>query len=192
MAKNNPRLSGQQLVADFQTAYIAIATSQIAQSEATKSEDNLLQQLSYWSRGGFLNPGTIETGQQPDVSRASLDAHIKKLQASQVDQMKIAQIQTLIDNDNPLYKGKKVRVDVLPGSEAPIDVLWFNPQTGYRSNTVKKQRITGAIQEIMFEKGILLLKPARLQRTLNKDLAAYVVYVINPDTAEPMVNITLL
>lgn len=191
MAKNDPKLSGQQLVADFQTAYIAIATSEVAHSEAAKSEDNLLQQLAYWSRGGYLNPGSIEAGQQPDVSRASLDAHIKKLQATQVDEMKVAHIETLVQNDGPLYRGKKVQIDVIAASESPIDILWFSAQTGYRSNASKKQRVSGTIQEIIMDKGILLVKPARLQRALNKELMAYVVYVINPNTAEPMVSISL-
>lgn len=190
MKHSKATLSGQQLVADFQSAFIALATSQVAHQEAARSESELMQQLSYWSRGGYLQPGTIDGTGQADVSRASLDAHIKKMQAEQVEAMKNAHLDSLIQDNKLIYTGQKVTVDVVGASESPIDVLWFNPHSGYRSNPFPKKHVSGVITEVALDKNLLLVRPGKMTTIINPELQCYVVYVIHPATAEPMVSLS--
>ena len=190
MKVNNTNLPGQELVADFQAAFIAMATSEMANYEAQKSENDLLQQLSYWSRGGYLNPRAIQSEQQDSVSRASLDAHIKKLQASQVEQMKKEHLHSLVKASKATYIGKRVRIEVLRANQDPIDVLWANPQTGYRANALNKTHLSGKIMEVRLESNLLMIYPSRISRVVNKELQAYIIYVIDPQTAEPMVSVS--
>ncbi len=183
-------VTAQQLVADYQTALAAIASSQLASSEAERSESELLQQLNYWSRGGYLNPGTIDTTQHYDVSRASLDAHVKKIQAQQLTQFTAQQLTELAANAQASFVGKKLRITSLqPLADSPFDVLWFNSYNGFRSNPMRKQSITGVVEQVLLNKNILIIRPPRLPRLLNKELSAYVVYVINPMTMQPAVDI---
>lgn len=184
-------MTGVQLVADFQTAFVAVSTSQMAQFEAERTEQDLLQQLTYWSHGGYLSPGTIDNTQQQDISRASLDAHVKKVQSEQVGQMSQQQVAFLSESAKEACIGRKVTVGVLQGRFNPVDVVWFNPQTGYRSNEARKQTVSGVIKDVVLEKNMLLLEPPRLQRMLNRELTAYIVYVIDPETAQPAVTLTL-
>lgn len=190
MKRDNSSVNGWQLVADFQTAFISIVTSEIVQNEANNSEEDMLQQLSRLSGGGYLNPGNIDPERQYNMSRASLDAHIKKIQAQQVEVLKAEQVRNLIEDDEALYIGRKVQVDVLLGSKSPIDGLWFSTQTGYRSNTLNKKRIKGTVQELLLDKNVLIVKPHLVPKLLNSELESYIVYIIDPDTAEPMVNLT--
>jgi hypothetical protein len=73
----------------------------------------------------------------------------------------------------------------------PFDGVWFDQKYGYRSNTYKKRVIEGHIEEIAFEKNLLIIKPKRLMRLINTSLQYYVVYVIDPQTLKPAVEISL-
>lgn len=191
MKREKPVLSGELLVADFQNAFVSAATAEYAKQSAAQSENDLLNQLSYWSGGNYLNPGNIDANVQQDVSRASLDAHVKKVQAQQLESLSLAQLSALITEDNKVYKGKKVVIEAIHSEIKPIDAVWFNPRTGYRSNTIQKSSVTGTIQEVALDKNVLILKPKMLPRMINKEFQAYFVYIIDPRTAQPMVRISL-
>lgn len=185
-------ISGQQLVADFQSVLLSRATAEAASQEAERSETELMQQLSDASRGNFLNPTSLEDVGGDYVVRASLDAHIKKVQAEQLQSITAVQMQQIIHDDQLNFKGKRLRVSTLDEEFQPFDGVWFDQKYGYRSNTYKKKAIEGKIEEINFEKNLLLIKPKRMMRLLNSSLQYYVVYVINPQTLMPAVSISLL
>ncbi len=188
MSSTSIEISDQSLVADFQSAYIALATSSAANQEAARSEQQLVEQLSYWTGGNYLQPGAIDKSVQDTISRASLDAHVKKVQAQQFENANNIQLADLIHQDQVAYVGKKVVISSLPNVN-PFDAVWFNEQTGYRSNTIKKRQIKGTIQEVILERNILVIKPTLLSRIIPSELSAYFVYVINPETALPMVDL---
>lgn len=179
-------------MADYQNAFVSAATAEYAKQSAAQSENNLLNQLSYWSGGSYLNPSNIDSNIQQDVSRASLDAHVKKVQAQQLESLSLVQLDALIREDNASYKGKKVTIEVLEANATPFDAVWFNPHTGYRSNTIRKKRVTGIIQEVALDKNVLVLKPKLLPRLINQEFQAYFVYIISPETAQPMVKVQFI
>lgn len=189
---DKPVLSGQLLVADFQSAYIGLATAEIAQAQAHRSEEAIVSELQSLSSQSYLNPGGINPVRQNDIGRASVNAHVMKVQAEQLQQMSYQQLSVLQDQLSANYVGKKVLVTPLQASETPFDTVWLNNQTGYRTNPNTKKRIKGTITEISLEKNLLVIKPTMFPRMINSELNAYFVYVIDPANAQPAVEITLL
>lgn len=179
-------------MADFQSVLLSRATAEAASQEAQRSETELMQQLTDVSRGTFLNPTSLNEMGGDNVVRASLDAHVKKAQAEQLQSMTEMQIGLLIAEDQSNYKGRRVRISVLDKEFHPLDAVWFDQQAGYRTNVYKKSYIEGHIEELGFEKNMLVIKPKLLMRLINSSLQFYVVYVINPETLKPAVEITLL
>lgn len=185
-------LSGQQLVADFQNVFISQATIEAAQYEANRSEDELNYALSSLAGGNYLSPGTMSEGVRDSVTRASVDAHLKKFQAQQLVNMSAQQLQALIKDDQTAYKGKKVQITVLPGISEVAFAIWFNPQTGYRNSVIKKAKITGAIETVLLDQNLLVIRPPLLPRLLNSELQQYVVRIISPASLQPLVACQLL
>jgi len=190
MSKDHIPISGRKLVADFQSALISRATSEAAQYEAKRSESELLGQLA--SNGPYLNPVNLSETEGDQVARASLDAHIKKVQAEQLKTLSSKQLQSTVMEDTLAYKGKKVRITALAKDFRPFDILWFNSQHGYRSNEFKKSSLEGTIEELELDKNMLIIKPKFIRRLVTSDLKNFIVYVINPSTLEPAVEILLI
>lgn len=193
MQNDTPRpVSGQLLVADYQTAFLALVTAMAAKSEAERSEHDLVSQLRYMSGGGYLSPGQLNQDFQADVTRESLDAHIKKVQAEQLDIASSQQVEALSEQDKHDYSKRRVRVTVLDPKTTPIDSVWFNPHTGYRHSSTKRTTATGSIVEVRLDENVLLLQPPLTTRLLYRELKYYAVYIINPETLEPMVSVSIL
>lgn len=185
-------ISGQLLLADYQTAFVSMATVETAKFEAERSENTLLAQLSTIGSGQYLNPGSISSDLQTNVTRASLDAHIKKVQAEQLKSIGTLELLRLTEQDQADYKKRKVRINILPGQDSPLDSVWFNNQTGYRTSTLKRKAVVGTIEEVALDKNVLVLKPNLTMRLINPELKSYLVYIIDPATLKPMVDITLI
>lgn len=187
-----PMPTGQQLVADFQSVILSLATAQVAAREAKHSEEAVLQQLSDVSRGLYLNPSALSEVDGNMAAHASLDAHVKKVQAEQLESMSMSQMYSTMAEDRDLYVGRKIRVTNLDKSYKPFDGVWHDSRTGIRSNALKKVALEGTIEQINFEKNMLVLQPKRTATLFNQSLRKYLVYVINPDTLMPAVTIQVL
>lgn len=193
---NSQKISGELLLSDYITAYVSTITNDVAKLQAEESENNLMSDLNSLSSGNYLNPGSININNfdQNSVARASLDAHIKKVQAQQLDTITKYQVQNLLETDKNLYFGKKVRVKViLPNKEMPpIETIWYSQKTGYSKSNNQKLEITGFIDEVLLDKNILVLKPSTLGKFINNRLNGYFVYVIDPTSLKPSVALELI
>lgn len=187
--KHRQPVSGQTLVADYQTAFVSAATVEAAKYEASRSENELVQQLEHISAGTYLNPGALAATDQDTLTRASLDAHIKKVQTQQLDTMNAQQLQALVAQDKDLYAGRKVTVTVRTSTEPPIDMVWFDQQNGYRTSVCKKKSVHGTIEEVLLDRNLLVVKPGWGLKLLNSRLQSYLVYVIDPESLQPMVEL---
>jgi hypothetical protein len=185
-------LSGQALVADYQTVFVSTATIEAASYEATRSENELVQQLERISAGTYLNPGALAATDQDAMTRASLDAHIKKVQAQQLHAMNAAQMQQLIEQDRSLYKGRKVHITVRQAASQPVDIVWFDQQNGYRTSPARKKTIVGTVEDVLLDRNLLILRPALGPRLMNSRLQNYLVYIIDPQTFSALIDITVV
>jgi hypothetical protein len=194
MVKKNKQLnlSGDLLLADFQSAFVAIATAQFANDQAQQSEHAIVSELHDLSSHAYLNPESINPVRQNDIGHASLNAHVMKVQATQLQQMSQEQLSQQQSQVSSSYVGRKVRVAALNSTESPFDAVWFNDRTGYRTNVYKKSVITGTITEIDLAKNLLVVKPSLFPRLINREFTAYFVYVIDPSSVQPAVEINFL
>lgn len=190
--KNDRQITGEILVADFQSAFAALATAQYARDQAQHTENAVVSELNYISGQNYLNPSSISPVRQNDIGMASLNAHVMKVQAAQLQQMSHEQLETLQTQISDDFVGRKIQVTALQSAENPFDAVWFNDQTGYRSNTLKKSMISGTIVEVSLAKNLLVLKPKLFPRLINREFTAYFVYIIDPTTLQPAVKIDLL
>lgn len=187
-----PAGSGQQLVADYQTVFVSSATIEAAKYEADQSESDLINHLAAVSGGTYLQPSNLSTDVQADLTRTSLDTHIKKVQAQQLDSMNARQLQDLLVQDRATYIGRKIAVRTLQPKSDAIEFVWFDQRSGFRSHVTRKRRVVGTIQDVVLDRNVLILKPSLSARLLNSSLENYMVYVIDPVSLMPMVEFTLL
>ena len=192
MNQQNTNILGQQLISDFQTVFMSKMTASAAKQAAKQSEDVVMQELTSASAGSYLNPANISEAEGDYVVRASIDAHIKKVQAEQLSNLTAQQVQSIIIKDTTDFVGRKVRILAISKDYRPFDGYWFDNKNGSRSNELRKPSVEGKITEIDFEKNLIVIKPNRLATLLNSSLKNYVVYVINPKTLLPAVKMHLI
>jgi hypothetical protein len=185
-------LSGLALLADFQSAFMSAATIEAAHFEAERSENELLSHLTTVSGNTYLNPGNLETNEQSAIARASLDAHIKKIQARQLGNMSADHLQQQLVLDRELYKGKRIRVTILKKNSGAVESVWLDRQTGYRQSAVKYGKVSGIIEEVLLDRNMLVLKTTIRTRLLASSLRYYVIYPIDPANLMPAVSFELL
>jgi hypothetical protein len=184
-------ITGDQLVTDFKTAFIALSTADVAAFEAARSEQTVLEHLSLGSQGAYLNPSLLSDTNQIDYKRASLDAHIKKIQAQQVKELSANQLQALVADTPSKFQKRAVRITVRSPESEPIEAVWFDQKFGQRSNVVRKSSVVGSISSVLLDKNAIVIRPAWLSRLLMPSLKYYVAYVINPATMDPMISVEL-
>lgn len=188
-------VSGELLVADFQSALVNMATADTAQFEAKRSEQIAVQAIAdspHDSNPIFITPRDIPAETQAAVAQASVDAHLKKVQAEQIASFSAAQIAQMEQEDEVKYKGKKVTIDIIDGSSQPVESIWFDNKTGqYQQTIYKKSSCKGTIQEISLTRNVLVLKPSFVSSLILPARKLFAVYVINPQTLSPAVRLHL-
>lgn len=189
---NNAIQSGAQLVADYQATMINLAGAEISAAEAAQSEQLATGALQYFNGGGVLNPSLIPSDSNAQIARASVDAHIKKIQAEQYKQMSQTQLTNMMRDTNRQYKKKPVTIRVLDPAKKPIESLWFNKQRGYSTATVNTKQLKAVIEEVWLDKNTLLVKPRLVSRVFEPNRKNYLIYIIDPETLQPMVELDLI
>ncbi len=188
--------SGSLLIADFQSAIANLITMETAKYAAEQAEQATIQTIETASspnNGIYVTPYDIPLVSQEWLVQSSLDAHIKKVQAQQITTFTIAQIAQLEAEDKQKYMGKKVRIIVLNSEIGAVESYWVNNQTGqYSQGIIKARVVKGIIEDISFNKNLLIIKPLLASRLLLSARKYFLVAVINPETLEPVVSISLI
>ena len=179
-------------MADFVSAMTNLTTAETAKLAARQSEQATLQTIES-ANPQYVTPGDLSPEVQDQLVRSSLNAHLQKVQADQIISLTDQQLsQTEID-DKQKYIGKKARITVLDRKFQPLESYWFNDKTGQeREGVLKSKSINGIIHDLSFRKNVLLLKPTLKSRILLPDRKFIFVYVINPETLIPAVDISLI
>ncbi len=192
MAAHNNNTSGPALLNDFLAAYVALATVETARYEAEQSEASALDYLNHAGSGRFLHPGAIPEDSQTKITRASLDAHIKKVQAQQLAKYSRSELEEMQQHAQQLYRGLRVRVTNPSGRRDVIESVWYDKQRGYRTGIYLKASVSGIIDEVLLREGILVLRPRKHWRLLNPSLTGYYIHVIDPIKMAPRVHLQLI
>lgn len=184
--------TGKRLVADYQSIFINIATSEAAKRAAEESEQAILEQLGQVTEGDFFQPGDLDVVRQAVLTRESIDAHIKKAQAAQLGKLSSSQLSKMIQSDAKEYKNRKVRITSTNNTSKPFKAMWFDKSKGYRTSPYTVKTITGSIKEVLLDRNAIVIRPSWTKRMFLPNLHFYAVYVINPETLQPMVEIVVL
>lgn len=183
--------AGAQLVADFQATMVNRATVEMSAVAAQESEDRAVRELQDLSRGNVLNPSFIPGDSGANLARSSMDAHIKKVQAEQIQQLNQSQLAAMSAEANAKHAGRNVTIDVLDINNSPIESIWYDARRGYYKGDVRTKQLKGKIKEVWLDRNALLLTPTLLSKTFNPGRKFFIVYIIDPATAQAMVKLTI-
>lgn len=190
---SKPVVSGEQLVADFHSAILNLVTMDAAQAEAKRSEAGVTEALQYATNAGngvYITPGDIAPDTADYLVKNSLDAHLKKVQAEQIQSFTLAQVEKLQADTLDKYKGRKVRVTRIDDTEDTFVPLWEDSQTGeLKRGKYTGKAIVGAVEDLSFEQNTLVLRPTLSARTINPGRRYFLVAVISMQTLAPAVKI---
>ena len=183
-------------MADFESAINNIATAQTAKYVARQTEQQTMQtlnQVSAQSNAVYVTPQDIAPDVQTEIARASLDAHLKKAQAAQIDAFAEQQLAETEQADKKDYIGKKVKVTIIDKPFKPVESYWFNDRTGqYDQGNVSFGSVKGLIQDLSFRKNLIVIKPTLRSRIIMPKRKFLFIYVINPETLKPAVDLALV
>jgi len=190
------KLSGARLVADFQAALSNLATAQTAKYVAEQTERATMQSLTSISphnNAVYITPQDLNSQLQPKLIRASLDAHLQKAQAAQLSAFADEQLSQTEQTDRQQYLGKRVRIRITDTAFKPVESYWWDKSKGqYQQSLIRTGAIKGSLADLVFRKNLLIIKPSLQSRLFLPQRKFFLVYVINPDSLQPAVEITLL
>lgn len=185
----SPLQKGAQLVSYFQSVFFNLANMEVSRQEANASEQRAVSELQYFGGANVLNPKNIPVDSSAEIAKSSIDAHIKKVQAEQIEHLSKVQLESANDEASTQYVGRKVSVKIHNKESGIVESVWFNPNKGYTTCEVKTNAIKGRIKEILLDKNALVVEPSLTSRLIDPGRKFYVVYIINPHTFEPCVDI---
>lgn len=189
-------LSGPLLVSDFKSAMINLSTAETAKyvaEETEKTTMHTLQSVSTQNNPVYVTPGDIAPDIQDELVRSSLDAHLKKAQSQQISAYANNQLLEMEAKDKQGYMGKKIKITILDQKFKPVESYWQDSQTGeYRQGTIKFKSVKGIIDDLSFHKNVLVIKPSLQSRLILPQRKFFFVYVINPESLEPTVQLDLI
>lgn len=190
-ASSTPLARGAKLVADFQATMVNLAGAEFSAQEARASEKRALQELEYLSSGTVLNPAYIPAESNQEIARSSIDAHIKKVQSEQIQQLTKAQLVVMSNDDKTQFVDRAVAVRPRTLDPTPIESIWLDKRRGYTKGSVKTTQLKGTIQDVLLSKNVLLVKPTWSSRFFNPARKLFIVYVIDPTSLQPLVELSI-
>lgn len=187
--------SGGQLVAAYQSALTNRSTAYTAQQEAKLSEQRAINYISETPANNnpvFVTPTDIPQNMQDTLAKASLDAHMKKVQADQIAHTTNSELYNLEQQSKRKYISRRVQITILEPNQHPAESYWQNSKTGkVTTGQINSKKIKGTIEDIVLSKNLLILAPTKIARIFNPERKLIAIYVINPETFAPMVSIIL-
>ena len=190
-----PELTGGALVADFTAAMTNLATAETAKYAATKSEEDTIATINAAAptNAVYVTPEDMSPAMQAAVARSSVDAHLKKVQAEQINSFTAQQVAQTEQDDKQNYIGRKVRVTVIDPEFKPLESYWFNNKTGQEGRgNLKFKTAKGRIEDLSLQNNVLVLKPTWGARLVIPERKFLLVYVVNPKSLQPAVRIDLV
>ncbi len=191
IAKPNPG----GLLGDFQLAWSIIETVETSKIIANQTESETLRKLASFNQanGIYVTPTDIASNSHDQLTHASLDAHLQKVQSQQIEQYGYQQLIGLQSTVDKLYLRRKVRLRVIDSKHHPIHSCRQDKTNGqyyYADN--RSRSVTGKIKLINLTDNYLIIQPSLGRRLANKTIEYYLVEIINPLTNLPLIHLDLV
>jgi len=191
--KNKTSLNRISLIDEFHSAITNIATMNTAKAIAEYSEQDTLQVLQQMntSNGVYLTPNDIPDEVKDQLTKTSLDAHLKRVQSEQITRTAIEQVINREEHVKKQYLGKRLTLHAVDTSFEPFESAWVNTTSGNLSiSSIKNRIVKGTVEDISFEKNLIILKPSYFSNLLTPRRKYYLIHVINTKTLAPAVSAT--
>ena len=184
--------SGNLLIGDYQSSQIAIATVDNLKHLANRTERAALKQLSSITSGNqvYIIPEDIPEEMRKYYTHASLNAHLQRIQANQIEVHNLEQLKSLSLEAEQKYLKHKVKVEALDKRLKPILTCLRRKGSGQEYIAPRSPRAAkGKIKVIDLQKNYMIIRPTLTARAFNSSLQYYIVRIINPEFFEPMVRL---
>lgn len=189
------KVAGDELVQDFISALTSRSIVESVKHEAAQSEDAALGGIAAADKHNnvYVTPGDISPEQQAVIAKASVNAHLQKMQAQQIEQYNADQLLAAQAAAAKKFLGCKVRVTVLDKEARPIETCWQDQRTGklYMGSRYPKG-LTGIIEGVDMSQNQIIITPTLLSRTIDKSIQYHIVYVVNPANLQPLISVSFL
>lgn len=180
---------GKALIDDYVSAMTNRTTAATASMAASQTEAATLRTLRA-ANPGYVTPGDLSPALRDMLVRTSLDAHLQKVQAEQINALTETQISQTEAADRQRYIGRKTEVTVLDKSFEPLESYWYSRKTGQANQgTIRSKSVTGIIHDLSFEANVLMLRPTWKSRLILPDRRYIFVYIVNPSSLQPAVSL---
>jgi hypothetical protein len=183
---------GQEMVHEFASAIANAAVANGLKYEAERNEELALQNIASVGAGNSIHvtPQDIPVDQQAYIAKASVDAHMQKVQALQVAAYTDQQVHLAELSVKEKYRDKKVTAQVLITDPWPVDTCWRDNYNRYHINQHGPKKVSGVIEDIDLRQNFIIIRPSKLSHVVNNTIEFHRVYIIKPDTMQPMVTLS--
>jgi hypothetical protein len=166
---------------------------QNAESVANSQEKSIIEQLNSagTKNGVFVTKNDIPESSEDQLIQASMNAHMSKVQSTQLSEKTIAKVTELEAWARSVFIGTKVTIKKLNSKSDCIDAVIFNKQTGeYRTSVYNKSTVKGYINDIQLNKNLLVISPTMTAKFINPNRHLFYVYVVNTQNLTSEITIS--
>jgi hypothetical protein len=183
---------GDYLVSDFQNSFMTKLTIETSKAQAKISEVDALDKIANYKNPNdiYLSPTDLPVDDKESIQNASLDAHLKKVQASQIENYGNQKISELKNEVDTKYRNRKIKITVLNKKIKPIHNAWIDSRYG-RIYYVKNigNSVSGSILEVNLKENFIKVRPNIGRKLINHNLDHYIIEVLNPADFSPLIKI---
>lgn len=188
--KKSASLNPDELVQYFADAQTNLVTYWRAQNTADYSEKELLQALQQiGGADAYTSSSDLSTVNMDKLVKDSLNIHLSKAQAQQIESLVNQQVQTLQQQAEKSFLKKAVLVVKLADSKDVFNAIYRNVDGGFRESNYTVSNLKGRIKHIDLAQNALFVEPTWLARKLTPNREMIRVAVVNLETLQPHVKI---
>jgi hypothetical protein len=191
----NNDTQANELIQSYINALANLVAMERAKNVAIESEAGVLSNLSNLgaSNGVFTTPDDIPQNMAENVVKASVNAHLTRVQSQQIAQAAHYEITQSEANIKNTYLSKKIMVQLKDKNADIVDAVLVDNQTGeYRVTKYNATKIKGTIQDVSLENNLLVIKPTKMASLITPNRIFIHVYVIDMQTMTPNISLEIL
>ncbi len=182
----------QELIDYFSDAASSISAMSQAQNIAEVYESSVVNNLNNIgaNNGVYITPSDIPLEQGEQFIRDSANAHLTKVQASQITQKTHQTIANLEIDAKSKFLGNKTMITKINSKSACFEAVIYDEKIrDYRVSKYSSRSVKGRIHDLSLENNLLVIKPNYTARLINPNRQLIYVYVINYEKNEPEIVI---
>ncbi len=179
------------LIEEFRSEVTNLVTMYSAEATAGMSESNTLRTLEelHAGNGLYLTPEDIPEEMRERLTRDSLDAHLQRVQSEQIAAAAQQAVYGREDELKKKYIGRKHVFLLEDASFQPFESVWLVQNSNELSaSVIKARRVSGIIEDLSFEKNLVVLRPTYFSRLFTPRRKYFLVHVINTSTLTAAVS----